>query len=341
MAIRRSPLLIPLVIAMVSCGDPAGLPEVVTLAPDDAVHSIEDCDREVKAECPPDGGGGPETGGYQLGSAYSWISCTSNLYPDADTDGLNDNCEYEIARAFRPNLRISSPDNSGTVTRESYWTVRRDPSIGIVQIFYLLGYRHDYGSFYLEGRGSHKGDSEFIILRVKHNGSGQWLLLDATMSAHWGTEGDRTSRHVGVTDLVFNDVFKGRPRVWVSAWKHANYPTRNRCSTWPDEICALATMGTDVQVLKGRNIGQDTNDGGRPLINCVSSTTGLPGTECFFLPERDFYGWQSRSGSSAPSYYFSLHASGFIQGSGESPPGGEPVPCDSRGTNGEPKECAF
>lgn len=112
----------------------------------------------------------PSAPGYHIGELFTMDDCTNILLSvDSDGDGFDDMCEYRLARAFAPMLRVSADDSD--VTREPYWVVTYRPEdfhIGItdhVSIMYLLAYHTDYG-FWWTG---HEGDSEFIIVDLFYN----------------------------------------------------------------------------------------------------------------------------------------------------------------------------
>jgi hypothetical protein len=129
----------------------------------DPMTAIIECNTET-------GGGGTGTtnpGGYLLDPSYSWDNCvTHNNGLDRDLDNIGDECEYQIAYAFRPYLKIMSNDNNSS--REPHWSVTRSLDYPrTFRIFYALSYREDGGSPALGQATSHNGDSEFIIVEVQ------------------------------------------------------------------------------------------------------------------------------------------------------------------------------
>lgn len=211
----------------------------------------------------------PESAGYFL-STVAPDACET--YTDSDQDGLGDYCERRLAQAFAPQLLYWWVDSVG---REPKWVAR--PSVdgnGTVRISYLLSYYYDAGSYNagchtLAGWpcSPHVGDSEVVSVDVTYDpGSGHWMTKTVLMSQH-GTHVpyDWSEGHTvciagscATSRLIFPDVPRGYPLVFVSEGKHANYATRLECEEGGDfnvDTCAENDTYARVSVLGIANIG--------------------------------------------------------------------------------------
>lgn len=128
--------------------------------------------------CPGGGtGGSPPLGTGIRISGVTMTRCTSLAVSgiDSDSDGLDDECEYQIASKFAPRLIFEANDYARG--RETYWASHRKYACGgwyttdglhaycsgyiwVIRVAYLLGYYSDGGP------QAHKGDSEFLILEA-------------------------------------------------------------------------------------------------------------------------------------------------------------------------------
>jgi hypothetical protein len=271
----------------------------------DPLTAVTECDSETMT------GPVPFQGGIQLAPDITMSDCTANLDVDADHDGFRDECEYQLASAFRPLMHVSYLD--GTLARDSYWAVRRDPATNRVHVFYALAYLRDGGTPNT-GLFSHAGDSEFIIVQLHHAGSGLWQMDAATLSAHWqegwGLDGTGTW---GYQDFNFTLGFRGRPDVWVAEEKHANYKTQAQCDAgaFYKDTCDQNTMLQEPLVARERNLGNGGSVGTH-LRDCVGTTViSTSRYECFWDPAwYSFWGWQSATTGATP-YHDSLGWYGF------------------------------
>lgn len=252
------------------------------------------------------------TAGYCFGTSTEPIG-TAN---DVDTDGIRDSCEYQFAYAFRPMLaRNNSDDAPG---REPYWSVTRVPNSQTgVRVFYAISYYRD-GGWHVDGTSSHDGDSEFIIVELQNSMSHVWHLTQATLSAHWnaGSPWDRTSTYAG-SDLEYPSRSLGRPRIWASWNKHANYRTKDACNGSPNwfDVCDTVFTGTayeDVDVRASANLGNSFNQTpattATRLINCVSALSPQGryyGTECYWNSGQ-FFGWNVIAGQASSTPYVDM-----------------------------------
>lgn len=296
---------------------------------------VPPCDPTTDPSCSSGGGGGYDTDGTRLAAQYtpgycfgwsSWGATPLNASNDRDSDGIRDDCEFAIAWAFRPMLARNNADDAPE--KEPYWSVTRIPgSVTGVRIFYALSYYRDAGDP-VDHYSSHNGDSEFIVIDVQNDMNPYdytlWEVNDATLSAHWGlADGLDGTETYGAGSLEYPEVYRGRPRVWVSWDKHANYPTKGACenSTW--DTCDTLTTGTvydDLEVRSDANLGNlhdvQSPTTSRELMDCVSSrhpgTGGAGyGIECYWESSSYFNGWQGTTATDATPYDVMLGFYGF------------------------------
>jgi len=266
-------------------------------------------------ECPVEntGGTGPAYGvggggavlSSQMTQSYCYgISPALTASTDRDNDRVHDDCELEIASAVSPLLNVGDDDDRPA--RQSYWSLSRHPDRpDNVQIIYAIAYVMDGGQATF-GWEWHQGDSEFIVLEVKNVTDSRWGIIEATLSAHFGSGGhDNTSTYYW-DDLQYPG--GAYPRIWASLDKHANYRSKSVCEAggpfWSDS-CEGSYVGTRMPVLSSRNLGnyyhvppasrttqtqlKDCVAWGGPLYMYYIYRTGL---ECFWLPETTrFSGW--------------------------------------------------
>ena len=249
---------------------------------------------------------------------FSWDYCMTPVGDDQDADGVRDSCEYQLAYAFRPWLRIMSRDRCPE--RESYWSAAREPSANVVKIFYLLSYHKDCGNF-----EPHNGDSEFVVLYVAPptNGDGRWKLRVMTTSAHYGAVTNSTAS-VYYYSVEYPEVYRSAPRVYVALDKHANYYSDAECDAgaWYYDKCDDPSFHGRVEVLPHAdgNIGNNwARTGDIQLKWHLYSRWGQPGVETpwgGFRPDgtisNKFCGWQDPSaGPCAGTYAITLRDYGF------------------------------
>jgi hypothetical protein len=248
----------------------------------------------------------PDAPGYFIGLDYNMAHCRQSN--DLDDDGFDDNCEYRIARRFKPLLATNPGDDT---SREPYWVVRYDPDLPgtIVQgvwIMYLFSYHRDFGII-LPGDDL-SGDSEYVVIHVTYVPSTKhWVLTTAYYAAHG------VATFWAQTQLQFPDgQLGGYPRVWVTNKKHGSYISERSCNSggelgWDD--CRYNVDDERVEVSPYRNLGSGTNR----FLNCVYSENPIAyqGTECFWNAGYSFCGWDlDRTDCSTP-YYDPLSAAGF------------------------------
>lgn len=249
-----------------------------------------------------------QSGGIQLAAEYTFQGCMAPSSPwgdpDRDRDGIDDDCEFELAEQFQPRLALHWDD--GDVTREPYFSVARGLYTNQIRIFYLLAYHRDLGSYF--GITHHDGDNEFIIITVADAGGGLWRLQSAILSAHYDKWPFDGTRSWGYWQIEYPYTHQGRPLVYVAKNKHANFTSVERCGegAWGFDTCDNNGRLQDLKTLSvdglGRfydrfwanNIGNGNNEWGSRLINCIGSfqtyQTSYDGQECFWTDDK-FRGW--------------------------------------------------
>ena len=207
--------------------------------------------------------------------------------------------------------------------REPYWSVTRIPgSLTGVRIFYALSYYRDAGDHSF-GFTAHDGDTEFVIVEIQNNMDNSnyrlWEMNWITLSAHWnaGWDQDRTAKYAA-SDLGYPVTYRGRPRVWESWDKHANYRSKDVCNSSDFDVCTTDFTGTvydDLEVISSANLGNEYDRSppytyNNVLSDCVFSRKpgfGLPGRECFWVSQaRDFLGWNTSHGQEGATEYYNM-----------------------------------
>lgn len=262
-----------------------------------------------------------EDGGTLLPYGMDGDYCFGRTTPlassdDRDSDGIRDSCEAALAQAFRPMLARNNHDHAPET--EPYWSAARvSASSQQIKIFYALSYFRDPGDpqFVMQ---AHDGDSEFIIVTIHNTNNYRgsvWALDDETLSAHWGAGGgvEHTATY-GYLSVEFPDDYRGRPRVWVSWNKHANYRSKGVCDWQWNDVCDTGITGTayeDVVVVPEANLGNSFNSNpesiSNRLVDCTASRSpnywGNVYNECFWSNESYFAGWKGDQGQAKAGPY--------------------------------------
>lgn len=251
--------------------------------------------------------------GVFLPSHMTWAYCRSTTqWNDVDRDGITDECEDPLARAFAPTLWESATDDA--IGKEPFYSVSPYPyALGKIQIIYALSYYRDAGDP-LTRSYAHDGDSEFIIVEVVPIGDNfttNFAVDYVFLSAHWDTEVE-SSQRVHYSNLWFNnDVHRASAEVWVAEDKHANYRSRAACENggWSpfglsaDECDDLYYKKPLVDWYPWRgNLGSQYHAANpmpdMQMQNCVSALVYDPpdvsprvGTECYWNVGARFAGW--------------------------------------------------
>ncbi|MBA3404704.1 MAG: hypothetical protein H0U13_08485 [Gemmatimonadaceae bacterium] len=270
-----------------------------------------ECDPQTAIlECPDETGGSPGIApGTYLPGSFNFAGCrpsggVGDPSLDRDADGIVDQCEFEIADAFSPQLQFDSDDcDTG---REPYWAANYQvsPIDGkpVIRVFYAISYYSDCGvpNIYCQYNANcygHAGDSEFVIVEVSANGT-RWILRRATLSAHWNSDGTDDGVTYAAQDLEFGtDATFSKPVMWVAEGKHANYRSRATCeggAFFNLDRCDTPGIRLELDVLQNANLGNSRVDQ-RIIDGPVVSRFARPGNENFWSESYFFLGWWSRA----------------------------------------------
>ena len=256
--------------------------------------------------------------GYSLATCYP-AGGVGDPSLDADSDGVVDQCEFELATIFAPFLQSDGRDcNTG---REPYWAAKYEVSPidnrPVIKIFYAISYYLDCGSpnptcgypvCY-----PHSGDSEFIIVELRASGT-VWQVARASLSSHFNVDGnDPIDTYAGENLEYDGSAFLGRPYIWVALDKHANYRSQAACDAgqYYFDTCDYPGPSAVIEVLANANLGRD----GDPANVNVGSREGYPGIEYYWSENLSFRGWADRSlafGDPPTAYGKILRFFGFL-----------------------------
>lgn len=248
----------------------------------------------------------PDSPGVYLTPLYSEDLCLSTPN-DVDLDGVWDDCEYQLAAAFAPQLVLASSHEVFT-GREPHWVARRRVVGGVVQIRigYLLSYYVDGGTqdplceneFVDQECRGHYGDSEWIMLDVEYNyATEHWLLNRAAYSQHdsYGWYGLGVDHGDYPHELEYPAHPGSYPRAYVAFHKHANYESIGACNSggfWGFDVCfadsyerVVVWPWTGLASRAAHTSGQDCMGSSNPIYS------GNGETECYWTI-REFGGWQ-------------------------------------------------
>lgn len=265
-----------------------------------------------------------------VGLPLSWSAeqC-AGAREDVDRDGLEDRCEFALAKAFAPVLITTEGgcnwDGGAIPARLGGAYVYAVQAVGkdVYRIAYLPAYFQDCG-----WRGAkcwlpwvncapHAGDSEVIVVELVYGAQeDRWRTAGIFLSAHcFGrhTGGCRWYRGEALERFSWAEGQRyGAPVVWVAEGRHANYASRQACDRghFGLDTCDRNETRYRFPVLSPRqNIGSRARpicgDGCLEAEALAAAGGGVvPGTvECFWSPERAFGGWQGReAGSGATAY---------------------------------------
>jgi hypothetical protein len=299
----------------------------------------EPCDPRIQICDEPPGGGGSTPDGIALGFSEEYCRvATPGTLPDADGDGINDTCEYELAAAFAPMLVQQSEYETGwpggpdlpVVPGEYLFAVGAGNAGYAARLAYLPAYYKDLGNSYTGGSG-HSGDSEFIMVDLAYNTqTARWYTVRVFLSSHCGAydpvigffEADPNCQWYHRDNFEYvNGVRFGAPVVWVSDFKHSNYTSFahchggtaiDRCDNGP-RYRRRFPIGPASEILPAPNtnwIYRSAQRASAPLIDPEK-------TEMFAdVYYRPFNGWQATSwGDPSTPYGDILERFGIIRNS--------------------------
>ena len=206
---------------------------------------------------------------------------------DADRDGLNDDCEYQVALAFMPKLWFDTGESG--YGRRPYYAVKSEAfSTRTLRIFYLDTFFDDTGV-----TTGHDGDPEFQLFEVHYSG-GRWYLDSVYLSAHRKSSCD-SSAWYAYDQLEYDtsdsrNAYRGWPTLYVAEDKHATYNNLSTCDNgcfYQDYCSRYASQFLDTSSqLVSRNVGSTAV----PLINQVV----LNGKTERLLDDVEFKGWDDQ-----------------------------------------------
>ncbi len=268
----------------------------------------------------------------EAGGGINWaLEQCEHRTEDNDRDGLDDQCEHELAAVFAPELRVDpsecgfdrgvSPPRPGG---EYLYAVQRSSDSGRLRIAYLPAYYVDCGwsgpkcvaaAEMCEG---HTGDSEFMIVELGLNAPESRVAVEGIfLSAHCHGRSDGRCRWYRGNALKqfewLDGARRSAPVVWVARGTHASYPGRADCDSgfWRFDTCDNNSLAVRFPVLTG-----DQNLGSRPRPFMGAGDCTTPGRggwrsaladqslmECFWTSAKPFHGWQRTHAGTAPSSY--------------------------------------
>jgi hypothetical protein len=270
-----------------------------------------------------------------VGIALGWTpDRCRNASRDRDGDGVDDECELALARAFAPELIVDPRDCSYDPTARPerlgggyLFAAQTTPDGRAIRIAYMPGYYRDCGWQGLRcvTRGpecaAHDGDSEIVVVETSYDrADARWMTDAIFLSAHCFGRSDGRCRWYASGALRHfswaHDIYRGAPRIWVAKGKHANYPSSRECDTghWYYDSCDGNSVVYRFPVLSNaQNVGSRR----RPLSSrddasttgCIaaehlllrSSGTAFGTRECFWDDATPFRGWQRHPSGRAPA----------------------------------------
>jgi hypothetical protein len=276
------------------------------------------------------------TGATHVGVSSPWTADLCGAAArDRDIDGVDDECELALAKAFAPELIVDPRDCSWDAGVEParlgggyVFAVENTPDRRAIRIAYMPAYYRDCG---WEGlpcvtRGpecaAHAGDSELIVVQARYHPSGRWVADAIFLSAHcFGRSAGRCRWYRGGELRHFawvDGILRSAPRIWVAKGKHANYPSPRECDTghWYYDSCDGNSVAYRFPVVSSaQNVGSrrqplPLGDASNPAGCLTAERLPLPSTaadagtrECFWDPTAAFRAWQRDPAGSAPSPY--------------------------------------
>jgi len=207
---------------------------------------------------------------------------------DADQDGLNDDCEYQLAYWFMPFLWFDGGE-SGYGRRPYYAVKSVSFATRTVQVFYMDTFFDDTGN-----TTGHDGDPEFQVFEV-HLSAGRWYLDWAYLSAHRKSSCD-SSAWYQYNQLEYDTTspgnsYRGWPTLYVAEDKHATYNNLSTCDAGClyQDYCsryAYQALDTSSNKLMSRNVGSTT-------VKLINKVTLNNQTE-YLLDDVEFKGWDNQ-----------------------------------------------
>lgn len=264
--------------------------------------------------------------GLSAASVVAWAlvsgataQATCSRGPDADGDGLSDQCELDLAARFAPVLVVSAAACNWEPETERLggaYLFGVHPTANGLRLVYLPAYFMDCGwsgaKCLLRWRGGcdpHDGDSELIAVDIVPGAFGQgWELDRVFLSAHCFGGSDGDCRWFARNELQrFGDAVL----VWVAEGKNANYRTKSACDSghWHFDTCDRNDVTVRYPI---RSVLQNIGSRQAPFPHhrdepgCVVAAelpfvAGRPGRECLWTDDR-FHGWSDGLGKGSTGY---------------------------------------
>ena len=251
--------------------------------------------------------------------AASALHCSAG--PDADSDGLSDDCELAYAGMFAPHLRTAErgcnwdPQNQ-RLGGGYYFAVSRIDA-RTVRVLYLPAYYRDCGwtgfkcALPFTSCAPHSGDSELVAIEIVTGADAHPSVQGIFLSAHCFGASDANCRWYRGEELLRFEWREQAPVVWVAEGRQANYPSASACDAghWFYDTCDRNTGIYRFPIVRHeQNIGSRAKpvngdgcvDGRQAGWNSTLISAAV--VECFWTPARRFTGWQSPARGSATPY---------------------------------------
>ena len=239
---------------------------------------------------------------------------------DVDSDGLSDGCELHAAATFAPILLQDARDCEwdGSRIEGGYLHAVQRIDTDRVRIAYLPAYHADCGwqgaKCILPGVDCdrHEGDSEAIIVEAEVTDAG-WRPVGLFLSAHCFDSGSDECRWYRERNLRAIDWAGGRPIVWVSSGRHANYPNPRACDRghYRLDTCDFDYVEVDVPVARERNLGSAAAPAAPDGCVTAAAASGRTGVECFWNDE-PFAGWHADAPGVTSYFRYLDEIAGFV-----------------------------
>ena len=246
---------------------------------------------------------------------------------DADRDGTSDACELGFASAFAPILLQDPADcewrggaRDGRIAGGYLHVVEQSDSAR-VRVAYLPAYLTDcgwHGAKCILPRvdcDAHAGDSELIVVDAQ-KAHGVWQPVGVFLSGHCFDGESRECRWHRNEDLRALDWDGARPVVWVSAGRHANYPSRAACERghYHLDTCDFEPLRVDFPIDAERNLGSAASParGGCLPAPLEAADRTTPAAEECIWSASSFRGWQPAEPGITPYRRYLDEIAGFV-----------------------------
>jgi hypothetical protein len=257
----------------------------------------------------------PGAPGIWLGDTLAgrWCYADYNSFvTDADHDWLDDDCEFQLAKAFAPVLQADP--NDPCLLGEPYWAAKyfNDPGTGwgeFVRIAYLPSYYRDCGL-----SDGHTGDSEMLMIAIRHNPSTRhWEFYQAWLSAHTGTPNAAPEYVTDASTMEYGTRYLGYPRLWIALRKHGFYRNQHECqhrAPLQGDVCTFNEPLGRLLIYSNHNVGGRSLDKFPTGVASKNPLYSTNGRKEFYYTPANFNGWQP-TGTGASPYAVMLQSFRF------------------------------